>query len=303
MYHIILNPAAGHGRSVAILPQLTTHLAAHCVPFETLPTAAPGAAREIAAKACRDGSDGIIGIGGDGTLQEIVTGMRDAHPDAGIIPTPLGVLPCGSGNDFSLTFEGKKKTKSEERIRSLTASVADGQTIPVDLINISGGQICMNIANMGLDARIVQNAESYKQRFGGNAYLAASYKSISQHKNIKMTIEADDEIFAGDFTLAAVCNGQYYGGGLRISPRARLNDGLITLCIVDKLSRAKTSILFPSVLFERHVNLKEVHYVTCKRVKITADETEILCVDGNLYGHPGTLEFNMLPGAIRMFAP
>ncbi|MCL2709181.1 MAG: hypothetical protein FWF03_08720, partial [Defluviitaleaceae bacterium] len=257
----------------------------------------------FAKQACEAGAGAVIGVGGDGTLQEIVTGMRLAYPD-GRIRAKLGVFPYGSGNDFALTYGGGVKFKKANRIEAGIENIIADRTREIDLIDVNCGEMtCLNIANVGLDARIVENAAALKQKFGSRAYLAAAYKSISRHENVEMEIIADGETLEGPFTLAAACNGRYYGGGLRISPGADLSDGLITLCTVSGMSRRKAMLLFPSVLFGLHGKLKEVKYFPCEKVSFNVKGGETLCVDGNLYKRGGALSFSILPGALRAFTP
>ncbi len=113
MFYIILNPVAGSGRSNKVLPELTARFDARGMEYEVLTTTAPLDAREMARKVCQtaafdDGSTGIIGIGGDGTLQEIAAGMADAYKGLAVFPAKFGFISCGSGNDFSLCLPGGK---------------------------------------------------------------------------------------------------------------------------------------------------------------------------------------------------
>lgn len=259
-------------------------------------------ARVLARKSCAGGSEGIIGIGGDGTLQEIVTGMLEANGGDGIIGTPLGIMPCGSGNDFALTLGyGKNRKKNDrEAVETFFGHILRQRTWVVDLIR-ADGMACLNIANLGLDARIVKNAAGLKKTYGGNAYLAAAYKSIVQHKNVPMKIDINGETLEGAYTLIAICNGQYYGGGMRIAPHARVDDGRITVCLVDAMSRPKAMAIFPSVLIEQHVRFKELRFIECTRLSLHLTDTEFLCVDGNLYDRTGTLTFEIMPGALKLF--
>ena len=228
-------------------------------------------------------------------------------------------MPCGSGNDFALTFKSDKSGKkidTKARINACVESIITNNIKFIDLIKIEVNTIkrcdadysfsettCINIANIGLDARIVQNAAAYKKTFGSRAYLAAVYKSIAEHKNIRLKITADGVSYEGLYTLAAVCNGQYYGGGMRIAPNAEPDDGQMTVCLIDAISRPKIMALFPSILIEKHTRLKFIHYINCKSLVIEAIDGEVLCVDGNLYNCAGTVTFNIMPRALRVFAP
>jgi len=281
--------------------------------------------------ACQTGSRGIIGFGGDGTIQEIVAGMADAFP--GNICVPLGIFPGGSGNDFVMTLAGGKKNalarykkKNESAsIKDFYTAISTNRTVPVDLIK-ANNMAYLNIGNLGLDARVVRNAIAYKQRFGRYAYVAAVYKSIAKHTNMPLTIEIDGKAHDGLYTLVAVCNGQYYGGGLHITPQARLDDGKITICLVKALSRPKTMTIFPYLMIGRHHRLKAVSFHKCEEVKITLKNgTECISLDGNLHevkgcntgftkeekrflsphdlpgADKGELHFKVMPKAINIF--
>jgi len=289
MYHIIVNPIAGRGRTLNKLPLLTRLFDIQKVPYEVLVTECAMDAYEKAKTVCKAGSDGVIGIGGDGTIQEIVAGMVDAFD--GTVPVPLGIFPGGSGNDFVMTLAGGKKQalarykkKNEETSAAeFVAAITKNRTFATDIIKVCG-MAYLNIGNLGLDARVVRNAIAYKQRFGRYAYVAAVYKSIAQHNNMPLSIEIDGEVIEGDYTLVAVCNGQYYGGGLHICPDARLDDGKITLCLAKAMSRPKTMTIFPYLMLGRHHRLKAVSFAQGEDVKIRLKNgVECISLDGNLH--------------------
>ena len=289
MYHIIVNPIAGQGRTLDKLPLLTRLFDAHKLPYEVLVTERAMDAYIKVKAVCEGRSSGIIGIGGDGTIQEIVAGMADAF--VGSISVPLGIFPGGSGNDFVMTLAGgKKQALARYKKKNQEASATDfftaitkNRTIPVDLIKVCG-MAYLNIGNLGLDARVVRNAIAYKQRFGRYAYVAAVYKSIAQHNNMPLTIEIDGEVIEGEYTLVAVCNGQYYGGGLHICPDARLDDGKITICLAKAMSRPKTMTIFPYLMIGRHHKLKAVSFAQGEDIRIRLKAgVECISLDGNLH--------------------
>jgi len=221
------------------------------------------------------------------------------------IPIPLGIFPGGSGNDFVMTLEGGKYAAKIKQRNFTTDIFVDcicrRNLRTIDVITANGTAF-LNIGNIGIDARIVKNAAALKQKYGGQAYLAAVYKSIMKHKNIPVKVEFNNETVEKEFTLIAVCNGQYYGGGLRISPSAKFDDGKITLCMIDRVSRPKLGILFPSLLFEKHVHLNVVNYFDCTELRITLPPgIETLCLDGNLFPIEGEIHFKVLPKVLDLF--
>ena len=303
MYCIITNPIAGKGRTLGKLPLLLKAFDNAGLQYESHITQHIMHGYEIAKTATKNHLSGIIGMGGDGTFQEIVAGMADAGIHGEKIPVPLGIYPAGSGNDFVMTLHGDKKTAlakyKNDGLEDFIQSIYR-KTRPVDLIT-ANGMAYLNIGNIGLDARIVANACAIKGKYGRHAYVAATYKSIAQHKNLTLKIKIDGNTIEKPFTLVAVCNGRYYGGGLHITPSARLDDGKITLCLITGMSRPKTMILFPSLMLERHTGLKAISFVECKDLIITLPSDEKLCLDGNLYDRAGEIHFKILPQVLDIF--
>ena len=310
MHHIIVNPIAGRGQTLVRVPLLTKLFDQANLSYEVIHTTAPMDAFNIAKQICKDGKSlGIIGFGGDGTIQEIVAGMAAAF-NFKAISVPLGIFPAGSGNDFVMTLDGGKnaalKKYNTKHLKTTTEAffnnIKQSQTRFVDIIKVNK-MTCLNIGNIGLDARIVDNAIGLKERFGRFAYLAAVYKSICQHENMPLTIEVNGKVLEGKYTLAAICNGQYYGGGMKIAPPASLDDGKITLCLIKAMSKLKTMTFFPSLLFAKHTKLKEVSFISCEKLQIRLNEktAQTLCLDGNLFPFDGSLDIEIIPQALNVF--
>ncbi|MCL2286570.1 MAG: hypothetical protein FWC32_09445 [Firmicutes bacterium] len=311
MYNIILNPAAGRGLGKSLyLPNLVEIFDKANLQYEILITTKQKDAYEFAKNICvhQPDSEGIIGIGGDGTMQEIVAGMVDANAHGKKIPVPLALFPGGTGNDFAMTIEGgkaamrKKYEKDPKAGAKIFAEKLRRRNLrTIDLIT-ANDEAYLVAGNIGIDARIVHNATALKSRYGGQAYLAAAYKSIMQHKNIPLEISLNNETIKKDVTLIAICNNSTYGGGLHIAPPAKYDDGKITLCIVNGMSRLKLGVLFPSLLIKKHVHLKDISFVECTELRLTLPPgTETLCLDGNLFPVEGEIYFKILPSVLDVF--
>ena len=299
MYHIIVNPKAGRGQSVLRAQALESSLKAHGLEYSTVFTTGINCGTNLAKEFCvsnKHKAKGIIGIGGDGTIQEIVAGITEVFPPGEKIPIPLCIYPAGSGNDFVMSVSKKTKKQNE----TFLSNLLHHNTKAVDIIT-ANNHAYLNIGNVGLDAWIVKNAESKKKDYGNRAYLAAVYKSIVSYKPTNLIIEVNGMTYDGAFTLVAVCNGQYYGGGLHISPQAKVDDGKITLCIVDSMTKIKTMAIFPSLMIKKHMNLRAVSYHECTNVKITFLDSEgVLCLDGNLSPATGTIDFKIFKQALEI---
>ena len=313
MYHIIVNPISGRGRATERLPFLTNLFAGHGIDCEVHITRGIMHGYEIAKKCVLSGADGIIASGGDGTSQEVAAGMVDAF-NGEKVPVPLGIFPAGSGNDFVMSLLGSKKAALKRYTKNhlwsaenFFETIKAGKIRSVDVLTANGFAF-LNIGNMGLDARIVDNAAALKVKYGRHAYIAAVYKSIIRHKNLPLKIEVNGEALNRSFTLAAICNGRYYGGGLHITPGAAIDDGKITLTLIEAMSRLKTMILFPSLMFGFHKKLKAVSFLECESLVITLPSNEKLCLDGNLYDRrsedpadESRVEFKILHKALDVF--
>jgi len=236
-------------------------------------------------------SQGIICLGGDGTLQEVVSGMLNGQDKCN---TPLCVIPCGSGNDWQRSVNIGKTPEA------CLQALLNGKTRAIDAIR-ANDSANINIANIGLDVEIVKRAQPLKKIFGTKSYTISALISIVLHKNKPLTIHIDGEEYSnGNFTLVAICNGQYYGGNMRIAPSAVIDDGKITLCVISALSRLQCLTLFPLVLLQQHTNLKAIKYIDCKKVTIAAKNQQSLSLDGNVYELEGALNFEILPKAIQI---
>jgi YegS/Rv2252/BmrU family lipid kinase len=314
MYFIVANPNSERGSTMFLLPTLTALLEKAGIPYDTYITTAQGDAYEKTLHFCQKAQTphGVIGLGGDGTLQEVVAGMATAFQKKKKIPIPLGIFPSSTGSDFSFSLEGGKqlatamyKKTIEERCNNLFEAIVNKRLREID-IGTANGKAFLNIAHIGLDVQITKNATELKEKYDQKSYLAATYKSISQHKNFELTYETVNEgqhiKNEGKHVLFAVANGQYYGGGMRICPTAKIDDGKLTLCTVQGMNRLKLMMLFPFVLLEKHHFIKDMHFTDCEGITVTLPSgIDIMSLDGNLYPCAGEIAFKILPKALNIF--
>jgi len=309
MYFIVTNPKAERGRTMFYLPMLTNLFDAEGIPYETHITTGEGDAREKTLKFCQKNPSlqGVISIGGDGTIQETVSAMAEAYPDLPKIPVPLGIFPSTTGTDFILSLEGgKKKAKAkyqntEAVCKGLFEDIKNKNCRAVDVLT-ANNMAFLNIGHVGIDVRITKNATELKQKYDQYAFFAAIFKSIREHKNMPLTVETDAKTYKNEYTMVTVANGQYYGGGMHICPTAKLDDGKMTLCQITKMSRPRAMTVFPTVFWGKVHLLKESEFAECTSIKITLPPgEETLCLDGNLFPCSGEIEFKILPKALDIF--
>ncbi|MDI9215479.1 diacylglycerol/lipid kinase family protein [Clostridium tertium] len=224
-----------------------------------------------------EGNLRFYACGGDGTLNEVINGI------IGYENASVSVIPYGTGNDFVRNFE------SEINFYDINMHI-ESNIKEVDLLKVNG-LYSVNLCNIGFDAKVAENMVKFK-RFplisGQGAYTLSVFYSLfhKMYNTFDIMIDGSESIH-GDFLLCAVANGKSYGGGYMGAPLAEVNDGLIDLCIIKKVSRLKLVKLIKLYKEGKHLEsdeLKEyVIYKKCKSVNIKSKEKFTICVDGEIF--------------------
>ena len=226
-----------------------------------------------------EGNLRFYACGGDGTLNEVINGI------IGYENASVSVIPYGTGNDFVKNFE------SEINFYDITRHIKS-ETQEVDLLNVNG-LYSVNLCNIGFDAKVAENMVKFK-RFpfinGQGAYtLSIFYSLIHKMYNTLDIMIDNNELIHGDFLLCAIANGKSYGGGYIGAPLAEVNDGLIDLCIIKKVSRVKLVKLIKFYKEGKHLESDELRdyiiYKKCKSINVRSKEKFTICVDGEIFIH------------------
>lgn len=213
-----------------------------------------GHAKEIAAQYAEKYGDEcvIVSCGGDGTVHEIANGL--AHTQ-----TPLMILPFGTGNDFAKKIYKTKKIDASKVVKAfgLHNGKIKYKIMPIDLIDYNGEK-CINVMSYGLDTKVetIGRKIAGKIKFlGHQAYNIAIVPSVLQSMRYQINFELDCVDREGtpykwsqapsDYTLFAICNASYYGGGFCPAPNSRLDDGLLDFCKVDAVNLMEVLPLIP----------------------------------------------------------
>nr|WP_255589911.1 diacylglycerol kinase family protein [Marinicella sp. NBU2979] len=296
---IIFNPQAGSGRAQQFLPLIESHLAAHGVAVKIIHTDHAGHAQELVTQADLTPFSGIIAAGGDGTLFEVVNGMM-AHP--GHERPPLGVIPVGTGNAFSREL-GLQPTDWQPGIDLIRQQRT--QAIDVGHAHMADQQYhFLNIIGMGFVVDAGRNTLKIK-KLGQSAYTLATLWETAKLKKHRVkltlldahnqTLELDDDV-----VFVEVANSRYTGTSFLIAPAAQIDDGLLDVIILKKISRFKILRLFPTIYSGKHVNYREVETHQVKRITIHTEQPMPLMPDGEFIGHT-PVSIDCLPGALRLF--
>ena len=249
-------------------------------------------------------ADIAVLFGGDGTVHRHLATLVE-------LEVPLLVVPCGSGNDFARALNLRKVN---DAIRAWAKFAETGDNVrSVDLGTIELSAHTTNrreskffscIAGVGLDSEIARRANAFPRwlRSNGGYALAAPREFVRFAPfPMKFALNGTPAAFEPSL-LAAVANAPSYGGGMRIAPRARLDDGKLDVCIVRAMDKFKLFCLFPTVYFGRHIGFREVEYVQAPVVKIETEPPLDIYADGEYAGQT-PVEFGVAPQALKVIVP
>lgn len=304
---VLVNPRAGAGRAAAKIEGIEAALRARGASFETARTTAPGHATELVHDALRRGLAGVAVVGGDGTLNEAVNGFF-SEKGTSIAPEAwLGCLPCGTGGDFRRTVAiPRSRDAMVERLLAATPRPVDVGWIEfVDHAGANRRRAFLNIASFGL-AGLVDTLvnESPKWMGGTPAFLLGTLRAMARYRNRRVRITIDDEAPREvEIVNVAIANGQFFGGGMRIAPRARLDDGFFDVVGIEGLRPFEQITLAPFLYGGSVIDRPGISFRPGRRIFAEPLEAEpvLLDVDGEA---PGALpaRFDIAEGALLLRA-
>ncbi len=297
-YIFIINPAAGKDREKKwLLEEINKVSLKLNVSIETYFTKGEGDAKEFARKIAESGESArLYACGGDGTLNEVVNGVG-ANKNI-----EIGCVPCGTGNDFVKNFADKKAFLNIEK--QILASVCK-----IDMIEALG-KYSVNILNLGFDANVADSMQQFKRLplvSGSMSYSMAVVKCVLGKIGFKAKLVIDDKITLDKkIMLMAAGNGICYGGGYYGCPDAKIDDGLLDLCVVNEVSRLQIADLIKYYKAGTFLGNKKfdgiIDYIKCKKVVVEADEPFNLSHDGEI-SSTSRVEINVLKGALKFCNP
>lgn len=296
MDHLFLiNPAAGSSDAT---DRISAQVHALCdtlgEPCEIQISKGPGDLSKMTQEAGASGRETkVYACGGDGTLNEVASGAM-GFPNLSVTS-----IPCGSGNDYVKQFPNTEAFYSMENF-------SQTRTDQLDLIS-AGDAIAVNVCSVGFDARIGTDINAFR-RFpllsGSRAYLASIAVNLIRGVVKPCRVELPEGIVIDEkLALACICNGGYYGGGFHPVPQADLEDGLLDVLVVKKVSRLTVAKVISAYQKGRYAEYPDlISYYKVPRVRIITPEPEPVNLDGELMRSRDT-EFKVLPGKLRFFSP
>jgi YegS/Rv2252/BmrU family lipid kinase len=292
---VIINPNARHGVTSRL--EDAVHGLFSGADSEVLVTEAPGHATELARESA--GISRVIAVGGDGTISEVINGLMGIEKEHR--PT-LGIIPSGSGNDIARLCG--IPTGLSRAFPVLQSGVA--RSFDVGRCN---DRFFFSSFSVGLDALVVAKTIEYKERqhsAGLALYVRALlYTVLFNLHSIRLCIAYDDGPAAEhEVILCATTNGQTYGGGIKINPQARPDDGLLTSSNVADIRRSKLLVALPLLAVAKQHLIKEYRVRDCRTVHLSAPDGVFVIAqtDGEVFSG-NDFKISIEPGALEVIVP
>jgi len=295
---LIVNPHAGAGRAMKLLPGVEAELRAQGRRFRVERTTSMEHAQELAREAAAAGEI-VAAMGGDGITGAIAGELRDG---TGL----LAVLPGGRGNDFArklgIPFEPAEAAKLLQTGAERSVDLAEAERSGDERSARGRGKCFLGILSAGIDSDVNRIALETRLKLGTFVYTYGTLRALMswQEAGWELTVDGETRAFAG--YSVAVCNSGVFGGGMFLAPDAKLDDGLLDVVLIAKQSKFAYLQGLPRVFKGTHLQHPAVQLLQGSEVTFSADRPFTAYADGDpIADLPVTVR--VLPGALRVVAP
>ena len=275
-YIFIVNESAGRGRCQKILPKIEAACQKRNIEYEIRYITKEKSGCDIAQEYLEE-ENVIYVVGGDGTLTITLPALLNTK-------NKLGIIPAGSGNDTYRTIKNMPKGEN-----------------PIDIGKINDTYF-INVACTGIDAEIGNNMDKLRNTIipTSQLYNASIVYTFVKFKHKKMKLKTNVKNIEAKYTILSICNGSYYGGGFKIAPKSRLEDGLLDIYYAEEMLKLKMIPLILKLKKGNHEGKRRVHKFRTNHVELELEEEITFNVDGEKLTDKKFI-IDVLPKAITLF--
>lgn len=286
---IIVNPQAGHGRALAYLDHLPRWLRKSRLDARIEVTQGPGDATLLARAAVMDGYRRLVVMGGDGTFREAVDGVCGQEVE-------LGLIPVGTGNDLARTLglPINRPKKALEVLRRWHVRRID--------VGKEGAKCFLSVLGIGYPALVAEETNQLRWLKGPPSFFLSVYKGLLKMGAAQVQMILDEQEVEIGCTSILIHNTPYTGGGLKIAPMARIDDGYFDIVVIGAIGRLDLMWNFPKVYRGTHLDHPSFHHFRSRSVAISGDQSIRKMRDGDPAGAL-PLQAEVVPGALRVVIP
>ncbi len=300
---VIVNPESNQGRTRRRWKEIKEALRTHIREFKYEFTEKPLHAIEISREAVRSGHDLIIGVGGDGTMNEIANGFfenrRIINPDSA-----LGILPSGTGCDLtkSLRIPAGLKDALQVITEAPNAAMDVGRVTFRDNSGAEVERFFLNVSDFGVGGEVVKRVNERRLQRKASSYVRCLVSAMANYRSRRISIRVDGrELPEGEYLVGAIANGRIFGKGMKISPEARLDDGLFDLVLVKSMRFFEFCRHGWRIFLGTHLSHPKISLVRGKSIEaVTVENGEVLLeLDGEQLGRLPA-KFEIVPRVLQV---
>lgn len=287
MYHIIVNPQGGKGKSLKALTTVEEIFKNNNAQYVVHKTEYAGHATEIARELSKTPDTNIVVMGGDGSFHEVLCGIDNFDN------VTLGLVACGSGNDFI------KKSGHSTNVKEAVQTILNGKVGFVDYMEL-GKYRCLNVGGGGMDVDVLLKYANCKTLKGKAAYYYSLFYTLLHTRFHHLRITADGVTKDTSVFMIGVGNGGFIGGGIPICPNAIVDDGLLNVGYVSEMKKIKIIFRLFKFLKGKHVGTDWGGEYTAKKVTIEALDDSRFELDGEII-EDTKLDIEVVHNKLKMF--
>lgn len=283
MILFVVNPESGKGKGKTAWKQVEKYLKANSIPYEVWYTQKEKKLTPlIHSEAKQKDLRAVVAIGGDGTVNEVGSGVIGE-------PIPFGMIPAGTGNDFASAHQIPIQPKKA------LFRILNFQPEPIDTAMVNG-QPMLGSMGVGFDVSVVDrvNRSALKKWFGSFSYGIEAIKCLFSYKPQSMTLTIDGSEYPLEKSwMVTIANIRQYGGGIRICPHADTKDGYLDICCVQNVSKGQFIRAFPLTYFGWHTRHPAMWFGRGRKIDILGMKSLLYHIDGEVKGTtPVQIEVN-----------
>ncbi|WOK06429.1 diacylglycerol kinase family lipid kinase [Imperialibacter roseus] len=286
---LMVNPAAGYGKGAKIVGEVEKFLRTNDLVYESFFTKKGQNAKAIVKRRLDESFTDLLVIGGDGTLNDAINGIGDNTQ------VVVNVISTGTGNDFI------KSVDVGSNLLQQLDTLLHGVEKTIDL-GVCNERLFHNGVGIGFDGQIVADMKQKKKPlllWGYGAYLYRVLRILSSYQEKQLSFSIDGKKYTKKVLLLTVANGTTFGGGFVLTPDAKVDDGLLDVCLIERILPWNRFLSLSKLGAGRHGKLEEVSFFKASHVSIEADKKQWMHIDGELLGHP-PFEININKKALKV---
>jgi len=288
-WFLVANATAGRGKASNTIDNVMQALNHKGIEYEIGLTKYPKHGIELSRLASQNGYGTIVAIGGDGTINEVANGIMLSQKKV-----KMGIIPEGGGNDFAKMFSIPRNVHAAVNL------LQHGHSHKIDVGKFNSTYF-VNVLGIGLDAVVAKLAAANTNLNGLARYMWALFKALKTLDYYQLQIKTAELEETRKLLLLSIGNGQFCGGGFRLTPTAKADDGKLNICAVDALSRAKIIKFLPKAIKGKHLGLPVVECFHASQIQISSEFPIPLYYDGEVVSKPlKKITIELLPQALEL---